>query len=248
MAATLLGRHLTEAHRVAQIQIQAATIQDLHTIWPLLDPTKDASFEGYSRAAKVVIGARKAQSAQLASAYFTAYRTAEGAKAPAAPALSLDLNGEQAMTSLYVTGPVQARRALGAGISYEQAVQSALVASSGAAARLAAEGGRETLVNSLRSDDEAHGFARVTSGRSCAFCAMLAGRGAAYFSEDTASFEAHDHCGCSAEGVYTPRSQGRHSLPPGSQKYADLYAEVAKGQPNPLQAFRAAYEAPDSTP
>jgi hypothetical protein len=30
---------------------------------------------------------------------------------------------------------------------------------------------------------------------------MLAGRGSVY-SADTAEFEAHDHCGCSAEPVY----------------------------------------------
>jgi hypothetical protein len=42
---------------------------------------------------------------------------------------------------------------------------------------------------------------RVLGGAGCDFCQMLAGRGEVY-SAETADFEAHDHCGCTAEPIY----------------------------------------------
>ena len=45
------------------------------------------------------------------------------------------------------------------------------------------------------------GYRRVTSGNACAFCSMLASRGAVY-SQRGASFEAHDGCSCSPEPVW----------------------------------------------
>jgi hypothetical protein len=55
---------------------------------------------------------------------------------------------------------------------------------------------RETVAESTYADPQAVGWQRVGSGR-CAFCRMLIARGAVY-SERTARFAAHDHCGCSA--------------------------------------------------
>lgn len=46
-------------------------------------------------------------------------------------------------------------------------------------------------------------WARTASAGACAFCAMLAGRGDVYTSEDTGSFEAHNLCDCTAELVYS---------------------------------------------
>src|SRR5450756_974958 len=46
------------------------------------------------------------------------------------------------------------------------------------------------------ADRRARGWARAGTGR-CDFCAMLIGRGAVY-TEATANFETHDHCGCVA--------------------------------------------------
>lgn len=43
---------------------------------------------------------------------------------------------------------------------------------------------------------------RVLSANPCAFCRMLAGRGAVY-SEGTASFLSHDHCSCTAEPEFS---------------------------------------------
>jgi hypothetical protein len=57
---------------------------------------------------------------------------------------------------------------------------------------------RLTVMSSSTSDPAARGWRRVGDGHTCEFCSMLLGRGAVY-SEATADFPAHDHCGCSAE-------------------------------------------------
>lgn len=56
---------------------------------------------------------------------------------------------------------------------------------------------RYTIVGSSVADPGARGWTRVGDGSSCDFCSMLLGRGAVY-SEATADFSSHDHCGCSA--------------------------------------------------
>jgi hypothetical protein len=64
----------------------------------------------------------------------------------------------------------------------------------GVAQRLAVDTGRQTVLDSVSRDGKAKGWQRETAG-GCDFCEMLASRGAVY-SEDTAGFEAHDHCRC----------------------------------------------------
>lgn len=81
-----------------------------------------------------------------------------------------------------------------------------------AAARMLADGGvqlrianaaRETIRQSSIADPKARGWQRVALA-GCAFCQMLAGRGAVY-SRDTVDFAAHDHCRCFAAPAFTGR-------------------------------------------
>lgn len=55
---------------------------------------------------------------------------------------------------------------------------------------------RLTITESSVADPSARGWMRVGAGE-CDFCSMLLSRGAVY-SEDTADFQAHDNCRCSA--------------------------------------------------
>lgn len=56
---------------------------------------------------------------------------------------------------------------------------------------------RNTVTFSSVKDPSARGWMRVGDGSSCDFCSMLLGRGAVY-TEASADFQAHDHCGCQA--------------------------------------------------
>lgn len=60
---------------------------------------------------------------------------------------------------------------------------------------------RYTVTTSAVADPAARGWMRVGDGNTCEFCSMLLGRGAVY-TEATADFESHDHCGCSAAPAF----------------------------------------------
>lgn len=103
-------------------------------------------------------------------------------------------------------------------------------------------GGWDTIEESVRSDRRALGWQRVTSGDPCAFCAMVASRGPIY-KEDTVDFEAHDHCSCEPEPVYSESVFEDRSLwPETSRRLRDTWDEVASGAEDPLNAFRRALE------
>lgn len=70
-----------------------------------------------------------------------------------------------------------------------------------AAGRHAVNGGREVVREAAILDPDARGWARVTAGKACKFCQMLASRGAVY-TQDTVDFQAHDGCHCMPEPVF----------------------------------------------
>jgi hypothetical protein len=78
----------------------------------------------------------------------------------------------------------------------------------GTATRLALEGGRDVVENSVREDDDALGWARVGDGDPCGWCAMLISRGAVFKSAVTAGSAAHggelyhDHDGCQVVPIF----------------------------------------------
>ena len=81
-----------------------------------------------------------------------------------------------------------------------------------AAARSQVEGGlqkivgdihRGTVIESLKADPEAKGWSRQTTGKSCTFCVMIAGRGTVY-SARTANFSSHNYCDCIAVPLWGP--------------------------------------------
>lgn len=144
------------------------------------------------------------------------------------------------MAALSATGPAVVGRSLSNGDTPEQAMAKGSVASARAASRLALSGGRRTITESVRVDRRALGVIRTTSASPCHFCAMLAARGPVYQSERVAKFDAHDGCNCNAEPVYDRDTQ----WPGRAREWAELYDRTARGEPNPINAFRRAFTAP----
>jgi hypothetical protein len=92
----------------------------------------------------------------------------------------------------------------------------------GASTRMTMMGGRDTVVRASTKDPAAEGWERVIEAGACAFCAMLAGRGAVY-KESTVDFRAHDHCHCTARAVF----KGQASI---NQDLSDAWGQVTKGR------------------
>ena len=145
-----------------------------------------------------MVSRNRKTSVGLASAYLRAFRAASGLSGdvkiivpPMAP--------EQFATSLRVTSLIAAKKSAASLVPVDVAMTNALTQASGAMARLVLNGGRETVTQTIRNDSAATGWQRVLGGGGCEFCQKLAGR---VYPRDNAGFDAHDHCGCTAEAVY----------------------------------------------
>lgn len=235
MASSAVATRLTEGHRLAQTRLGAQTVAAMRTIWPLLDPEDlDRTAPRWMSAARRIVAVERTNSARLAARYLQTFKVLEvGGTAPIVlpPALPV----EQVTTSLFVTGPVQIKRAVGSGVLLTRAVATAEATSAASAMRLSLNGGRDTIRRSIDADDQALGYARAASGNACAFCAMLASRGPVY-GEESGDFAAHDHCTCGVEPVYREDA----GWPPNSERYRDVWQEAKAADGDTLSNFRAA--------
>lgn len=237
MAITDRGAEISEEHHRRQTAVRMAITAQLLQLWGAMNlEDVEASWTTIEPAVLAIIENGRRASDLIARDYYRRFRSAEGIAGPL-PDLAAELAWrEAARVSLRITGPIAAKKAIQA--ARPQPLEIAFVRMSGAAGRLVGNGGRELIQEAVRKDRRARGFARVTSGTPCAFCAMLAGRGPQYRSAGTAGFPAHDHCGCFPEPVF-----GSDSKWPGrGREFQALYRQAAAGQDDPLAAFRRAYE------
>lgn len=142
--------------------------------------------------------------------------------------------------SLQVTGPGELKRRAARGESEVQAKHGGLKVVSGSASRHVLTGARETTLTLVKADSRALGWARVTDGDPCYFCALLASRGPVYKSRASAGFQPHDACACVPEPVYS-----RNAAWPGdARQYQRLYYQATRGYSgkDAIRAFRRAYD------
>lgn len=202
LAQTSKGRALTEAHRKAQIRnagIYSAragaaynrllNVEDLDGSALALRVAMDQiAFEGNQR------------SVQLARQYEAQFADAEGFEAPQVP--PIELNRGKLAADVQVTGPVAVKKKIATGVAADSAKADSLSLLMGTIKQSILNGGRDFIIGGTKVKYSGqHGrWRRVTDGKPCAFCAMLASRGPVY-SDVTVTFEAHPFCGCGAEQV-----------------------------------------------
>ena len=207
-----------DQYRLQQAQLAATLTRDLvlllRALFNPMDP--DAAWQAVRTSVAALIADRRRQSADLAAAFYRAERLAAGLRDPFTPAVPAPLPAEQVLAAVDATGIAAFRRALRAGATPQQAVDRAAVTLSGSASRLALGGGRAAVDESVRRDDEAIGWIRLTDADPCPWCLMMASRGATFHSAASAGgaknaqfvgdgdFAWHDHCGCTALPVWDP--------------------------------------------
>lgn len=222
MVATVAGRQLTEAYRVQQARISAGTMLTAMAMFPALVEGDDDEMIPRWLAALVALMRRQGQiSGRLAQQYMAAYRVAELGLggAPFTLPEPRDINEEQVITSMMVTGPVAFRKASErAGVERlaltSDAARKVMESNARAVQRHVANVGRDLIEDVALTDRACRGHVRVTDGDPCYFCAMLASRGPVYeddsFDESDPRFEGpgnhkvHDGCGCLLVPVYGP--------------------------------------------
>lgn len=169
-------------------------------------------------------------SAALSARFYRAQRQAAGITAPFTPRPApLPPLPQIAKTVDWATQPLWST-------SPDVATaRSNLVASS---ERLVLDVGRQTITDNVARDRHARAWARITEPGACAFCLMLATRGAVYKSE-TAEFRTHTNCRCHAEpvfGAYEPSARIRQAQALYKESTAGLRGKAV------LRAFRQAVE------
>lgn len=162
---------------------------------------------------------------RLTLRYLELHAAAEGVVVRPEP---VALDRAQLATSLRVTGPVAFKQEMTRSGSPEAAQRIMTSKLPRAAQRVMLSGSRESTRRLVESDRRVLGYRRVTSGSPCAFCAMLASRGAVYKSAESAGegHRWHDGCSCSTEVLYS-RDEG-----PADQRWSALWQQAKDTTPD----------------
>jgi hypothetical protein len=128
----------------------------------------------------------------------------------------------------------------------DELMAAALERSTAAAEKLAIDEGRMTVLENQLDDKQAQGWVRVTRPGACSFCALLAIRGPVYKSEQSASFQAHNHDRCFPAPVFVGET---YEVPPQVAEWRATYQRVAAGKSGKAArlAFRQALEGRSTT-
>jgi hypothetical protein len=191
-------------HRSRQLAVRAATLQLLMRLWSTVDATRlAATIQPFADAAATVVTDGYLRSARTAAAYYLLTRprgittVTVPEVAPPAPELTA-----AKLRAAALSGILNGRRA---GQTIEAATANGFVKLSGTASSIILEGGRDTIIEAARQDPAATGrWVRVAGANACAFCQSRVAEGPVY-SDDTAQFAAHDHCGCAVEPEFESR-------------------------------------------
>lgn len=202
MAETLAGRELTAQHRRRQLELRAATLNELVELFPLLDfDDLDGTWPALESGLLTLIRSRRRDSVDLAGNYYRALRVAEGVAGDPQPVTPTSPPPALERATLRLLGPIAAKRAIAA--RRQNVVGDTLTRLSGSVGRQVLDGGRRSIVETIRRDPAARGYRRVTDSSPCRFCDQLAKQGVV---GEAVDFAAHDHCGCSQEPAFEPGS------------------------------------------
>ncbi len=192
---------LNDAYRAEQTKLNREALRRLAVLFPALDLTAiDRTGPGWVVAVEQATAQHYAMSQSLAQRYYEAQRGAAGLINDVSFVLP-SMNGTKLRASLTYKGPYAAKHMLSEGIRPADVARVLFGVTSGIAMRHGQAGGRDTIVDSANADPKCYGWRRLTSLGACNFCLFLADRGAVY-RESTATFAAHDNCGCRAAPVF----------------------------------------------
>lgn len=199
MAETAKGRRLTEAHRRKQIMVGESTARAVRSSVKYIEEEDISGSVRWRWEIQRVTETGFNRSREIAQTYVDEFSLVESGEREniVVPQYSF-AETERAINVLGVAG---IKSGIGSGLPYHRAVDAAVARLGAQCGQLAMAGGRGLIDATVRYSGRARGYRRVTDGRPCAFCAMLASRGPVY-SQETAFFRSHRFCGCSAEIVY----------------------------------------------
>lgn len=263
MASPLLT--LGETHRNAQDQLARVLQRLILAQWrSQIEPgvPSDAATAAWLSTVAPLALAYRDRSATLARGFYAAARSLGVPGAPALGQVSADdVDIEAIITSLKVVGVIGMTQKIVAGMPPDLAHRQAGKSAAGAGVRHALNGGRSLTSNAIQQDPVALGYYRQTRPDCCAFCALLASRGAVY-KEDSFTFsdaqffgdlfsdvKVHDNCHCAIVPVYEEDQELPQTNLDAFDVYVDARDAYLRGEypttaKNPvLASFRSAWDA-----
>lgn len=200
------GRRLTEAYRQTQIRAQADMVGRSRLLGSLLNPSDlDASGQILVPTMVDVVRGGVEDNAKVTATYLREQSRVETGRTIMVAEVPFD--AEAVALDMEIRGPITAKHFIGKGLDEDLATAKAMNLVAAGAARQVVEYGRQIVISTAAQLESELGrgrggrWRRVTDGKPCAFCAMLAGRGPVYTSQ-TVDFHTHDSCGCVGEIVY----------------------------------------------
>ncbi|GGW80936.1 VG15 protein [Streptomyces griseoloalbus] len=238
-------------YRAAQIGLTRLLVRDVRGLRRLILPQRlRASVPDWLAAMNAVVEQYSRVSAALAADFYDAQREAAGVLDPFTVPLADPPDSEQTEASLrWAAKDLWPREPEEATLAQRQPMDVRLdqaeKKAEQVAQKLVADTGRGTVREAVRQDRQATAWARAAARGACAFCKMLAARGAVY-EQDTADFRAHDGCHCGVVPVFKGQ---RFELSPHAREWERIYREYAQGHSgDQLRLFRRALAEHDSNP
>jgi hypothetical protein len=237
--------------RAAQIGLTRLLVRDVRGVRRLILPSRlRESVPDWLAAMNTIVAQYARTSAALAADFYEAQREAAGVPGSFTVPVADPPPPEQTEASLrWATKDLWPRDPEGATPTQLQPMDVRLAQAEKkaeqAAQKLVADTGRSTVREAVRQDRQATAWARSAARGACAFCKMLALRGAVY-EKDTADFRAHDGCHCGVVPVFKGQ---RFELSPQAREWERIYREYAQGHSgDQLRLFRRALAEHDSNP
>lgn len=122
----------------------------------------------------------------------------------------------------------------------------------GAVEMLVADAGRNEMMEAIDADTKVRAYARITKPGACAFCMMLATRGAVYKSKATAGVIAdavgdeinryHPECHCTVQAIYADHFEASAAVRESAALWETPSVKNVRGSKAKQKAFRRAYE------
>lgn len=238
-------------YRAAQLGLTRLLVRDVRGLRRLIIPSRlRTSIPDWITAMQQVVDQYARTSAALGAEFYDTQREAAGVPgaftvpvADPPPEGKTEASLRWATKDVWDREPEQATEAQRQplAVRLEQAAKKA----EHVAQKLVADTGRATVIDAVREDARATAWARSAALGACAFCKMLASRGAVY-ARDTVDFRSHDGCHCGVVPVFAGQS---FELSSQAAEWARLYQEYAAGHSgSQLARFRRALAEHDPNP
>lgn len=237
------GGAAADRYRRAQRGLTRLLVRDVRGLRRLILPQRlRQSVPDWIAAVQAVVDQYAGTSGALAAEFYDAQRAAAGVRDPFTVPVADPPPPEQSEASLrwaskdvWERDPERATPAQREPV--KRRIEQAHKKTEHVAQKLVLDVGRDTIRRAVREDRQAIGWARTAALNACAFCKMLAVRGAV-FERETVDFQAHDSCHCGAVPIFRGQSFELSDKARGWERLYREYAAPHSG--DQLRRFRRA--------